>query len=132
MGSEPVSGYRGMIAWQRAMDLTVDVYSVTRSLPDIERFGLISQMQRAASSIPANIAEGYGRGSDADFSHFLSIAYGSLCELETFVQLALRLEYISAELYDRLLDITSSTARVLYGLKKRLDADRHSNSKSQR
>lgn len=129
MAVEPISGYRKVVAWQRAMDLTVDVYGVSKSLSDNERIGLISQMQRSASSIPANIAEGYGRGSDAEYARFLSIAYGSLCELETFVQLAFRLEYISEETHDRLLGSTSSTARVLYGLKRRIEPDRRAISK---
>jgi four helix bundle protein len=78
-----VKSYRDLIAWQRGMDLAVEVYEATTDWPDAERFGLISQIRRAAVSIPSYIAEGHGRRSDPEFRHFLGIAHGSLCELET-------------------------------------------------
>ncbi|WP_445425003.1 four helix bundle protein [Alishewanella sp. HL-SH06] len=81
--------------WKLAMDLVVDVYAITRQFPDIEKFGLASQMQRAAVSIPSNIAEGAGRESNADFVRFLTIARGSLSELETQLLIAQRLGYIT-------------------------------------
>ncbi|MGY4877576.1 four helix bundle protein [Vreelandella aquamarina] len=79
--------------WQEAMDLVVAVYAMTSTFPHAERFGLVSQMQRAAVSVPSNIAEGAARGSKPDFLRFLHIARGSLSELETQCQIAQRLGY---------------------------------------
>nr|WP_298249125.1 four helix bundle protein [uncultured Halomonas sp.] len=80
--------------WQEAMKLVVAVYAITSSFPVSERYGLVSQMQRAAVSVPSNIAEGAARGSKADFLRFLYIARGSLSELETQLQIAQRLGYL--------------------------------------
>lgn len=81
-------------AWQQAMDLVELVYRETAMLPDDERFGLVSQMRRAAVSVPSNIAEGAARGSTKDFTRFLMMARGSLSELETQLLIAQRLGYI--------------------------------------
>ncbi|NYT74342.1 four helix bundle protein [Halomonas sp. QX-2] len=80
--------------WQEAMDLVVAIYSMTSSFPSVERYGLASQMQRAAVSVPSNIAEGAARGSKPDFLRFLHIARGSLSELETQCKIAQRLGYM--------------------------------------
>ena len=85
-----VRSYRDLLVWQRAMDVAVAVYDLTRSYPQDELFGLTSQSRRAASSIAANIAEGYGRASKLSYLHFLKIARGSLKELETHLMLAER------------------------------------------
>ena len=77
------------------MDLVEDIYKLTVSFPSEEKFGLVSQMTRAAVSIPSNIAEGTGRNSDKDFAHFISIAIGSLYELNTQIVLSERLGYIN-------------------------------------
>ncbi len=92
----PSSSYEDLKVWQRAIDFTVTIYRCTKSFPKDERFGLISQMRRAATSIPSNVAEGKGR-SDPDFARFLLQARGSAWELETQLQLALRLGYLSSE-----------------------------------
>jgi len=81
--------------WQLGMSLVKDIYTMTKLFPDSEKFGLCSQMQRAAVSIPSNISEGAARSGDKEFLHFLSIARGSLCELETQVIIARELEYAS-------------------------------------
>jgi len=75
--------YQELLVWQKAMDLVMEVYRATTGFPDTEKFGLTSQMRRAAVSVPANIAEGAGRGTDREFARFLQIARGSLFELET-------------------------------------------------
>ena len=75
--------YRDLEVWQRAMDLVEQVYRIAKTLPAEERYGLTSQIQRAAVSIPANVAEGHGRTHRGDYLHHLSIARGSLAELET-------------------------------------------------
>lgn len=85
--------YQELQAWQQAMVLVEYIYQLTTGFPDSEKFGLISQMRRAAVSIPSNMAEGYGRGSDAEFKRFLFIARGSLTELETQWLLSQRLGY---------------------------------------
>ncbi len=93
----PLKTYRDLEVWQRAMDLVVDVYRLTRHLPSEEKFGLTSQAQRAAVSVPANIAEGYGRTHRGDYLRHLSVARGSLVELETLVTLTVRLEFVRRE-----------------------------------
>ena len=87
--------YNNLQIWQQAMDLVEDIYKLTASFPPEEKFGLVSQMTRAAVSIPSNIAEGAGRNSDKDFAHFISIAIGSLYELNTQIVLSERLGYIN-------------------------------------
>jgi four helix bundle protein len=80
---EMVNSYKDLLVWQRGMDLVVTVYQITARLPASEQFGLISQMRRSAISVPSNIAEGYGRQATGEYRHHLSIARGSLLELET-------------------------------------------------
>ena len=87
--------YNNLQIWQQAMDLVEEIYKLTASFPIEEKFGLVSQMTRAAVSIPSNIAEGAGRNSDKDFAHFISIAIGSLYELHTQIVLSERLGYIN-------------------------------------
>ncbi len=98
------------------MDLTVYCYSMTTSFPDGERFGLISQIRRSSASIPANIAEGHGRKSTGAFLNHLSIANGSLMELETHILLGQRLSFISGESANELLEQTAEIGRMLNGL----------------
>lgn len=86
--------YRRLTVWQRAMDLVVETYALTRRFPANERYGLASQVRRAAVSIAANIAEGNGRVHKGDYLHHLSIARGSLLELDTHLELACRLNYL--------------------------------------
>ena len=87
--------YNNLQIWQQAMDLVEEIYKLTASFPIEEKFGMVSQMTRAAVSIPSNIAEGAGRNSDKDFAHFISIAIGSLYELNTQIVLSERLGYIN-------------------------------------
>lgn len=88
-------GHRSLNAWQQAIDLVVAVYSITSAFPPNEKFGLASQIQRAAVSVPANIAEGAARNGSKEFIHFLGIASGSLSELDTLLELACKLGYLS-------------------------------------
>ncbi|NUM53954.1 MAG: four helix bundle protein [Candidatus Hydrogenedentes bacterium] len=90
-----ISTYRELDVWKKSVDLVVEVYRLSKRMPPSERFGLIPQIQRAAASIPANIAEGYGRSHRGDYLRHLSIAKGSLAELETHLIVSGRLEYIS-------------------------------------
>ena len=88
--------YEKIRVWQSAMDLVVLIYKATQDFPRSEQFGLVSQMRRASVSVPSNIAEGYGRGSQADRLRFFYIARGSLMELETQIAIAARLAYAGA------------------------------------
>ena len=89
--------YRDLAVWQKAMDLVVSAYRVASKFPAQEQYGLKSQLQRAAVSIPANIAEGHGRASRGDYGHHISIARGSLAEFETHLMIAVRLEFVARE-----------------------------------
>ena len=111
-----VRNYRDLIAWQRAMDLATTVYDLSAGFPLEERYGLTSQVRRAAVSIPSNIAEGQGRKSTKEFLHLLSIAHGSLRELETQVMLAQRLTFATKERADATLDVASEVGRLINGL----------------
>ena len=87
--------HRNLKAWQQAIELVTAIYTSTSSFPAQERFGLSSQMQRASVSVPANIAEGFARNGTKELLHFLSIAAGSLSELDTLIELAARLGYLN-------------------------------------
>ena len=112
--------FRNLIAWQKAMDLAEAVCRGIATFPDYERFGLASQLRRAAVSVPSNIAEGSGRESLQDFLRFLSIAYGSLCEAGTQLLLAKRLEYLDERKYSELLALASEVGRLVNGLSNSL------------
>ena len=104
------------------MTLVEEIYTVTRRFPSDERFGLTSQLRRAAVSIPSNIAEGQGRGSDGQFLPHLHLSYGSLREVETQVILAKRLEFLRDEEASALLDECGEVGRLLNGLMKSIAA----------
>ena len=108
--------YQELIVWQKAMELSKAIYRVTKSFPDDERFGLTSQMRRAAISVPSNIAEGQGRLTAGEFRQFLGTARGSVFEVETQVQLASELGYIPAIDSEQIIQLTSEVSRLLNGL----------------
>ncbi len=114
-----VRNYRDLIAWQKAMDLVEMVYRLTKLFPKEELYGLTSQVRKAAVSIPSNIAEGQGRGSKNAFHYFLSIANGSLREVETQVIVAQRLEYVGQDQVQPVLAQTDEIARIIHGLMKK-------------
>ena len=113
--------YRDLIAWQKAMDLVAEIYKATQSLPKEEIYGLVSQMRRAAVSVPSNIAEGEGRRSGNEFGRFLSIAHGSLRELETQIVISQRLAYLTEAQVQTLIGITEEVGRLLNGLANSLE-----------
>jgi four helix bundle protein len=94
MSPEKIQSHRDLIVWQKSMDLSVLIYQLSARFPSNEAYRLVSQITRSAASVPANIAEGHSRGTQRDYSNFLSIAKGSLMETQTFILLALRLGYI--------------------------------------
>lgn len=106
--------------WKKGVDFVVKVYHETRALPSDEKFGLTSQIRRAAVSIPANIAEGAGRKSEKEFLNFLSIAQGSASELETELLIACRLNYIQKIKYNEMLEDLNDIGRMITGLSNHL------------
>jgi four helix bundle protein len=116
-------GYRDLIAWQKGMALVRETYSLTSSWPAEERFGLTLQARRAAVSVPANIAEGSGRTGVRHLRNHLSIAHGSLCELETHVLLAQDLGFTGATDTDALIQRSEEVGRIIRGLLKSLPND---------
>jgi four helix bundle protein len=116
----PLKSYRDLLVWQKGIDLVVVSYRATASFPKSETYGLISQIRRAATSIPANIAEGYGRGSRKEYLQFLMVAQGSLKELETHFIVSEKLSYLSAAQKDRLLSQSDELGRMLGSLIRKL------------
>ena len=112
--------YRDLISWQKSMALVKRIYVETRSFPREELFGLTSQMRRSAVSIPCNIAEGQGRLSKKEFRQFVAVSRGSALELQTQLQIAADLEFISAETAHSLLGMTEELLHILNGLIKSL------------
>ena len=115
-----VKSYRELLVWQKAMDLVAESYRVAALLPRSELYGLTAQIQRAAVSIPANIAEGHGREHLGDYLHHLSMATGSVAELETHLLLAERLLLVRQEEITRGLDMAAEVGKMLTGLTKSL------------
>ena len=108
-----LKNYRDLTVWQKSMDLVVAIYELTGEFPPQERYGLSSQIQRAAVSIPSNIAEGYGRTHRGDYLHHLSIAKGSLAEVETQLALAVRLGFVAREQVIALWTLTQEVGKMI-------------------
>ncbi len=111
-----IKSHRDLIVWQKAMDMTVDIYRITQSFPNSELYGLTSQIRRSASSIAANIAEGQGRRTGKEFVNFLMNARGSVLELDTHLELSMRVDYLEKENYKRLKEKLDEVGRMLNGL----------------
>ncbi len=118
-----VKCYKDLLVWQKSMDLVVSVYTLTRSFPPFEVYGLSSQMQRAAVSIPSNIAEGFERGTAGEFARFLSIASGSVAELETQIVIAKRLGHIQDVDQTPLSSLCDEIGKMLRSLHKTVKID---------
>lgn len=116
-----VKSYRDLDVWQKAMDLVVLCYKITKDFPDNEIYGLASQLRRAVVSIPANIAEGRERQHKKEFLQHLSIAYASLAEMETHIQIAERLNYIEVDQLKEVLDKSAEIGRMFNGLRRSLE-----------
>src|SRR5580704_5504525 len=108
--------YRDLIAWRKGIDLVTEIYRVTRSFPQDERYGLTSQLRRAVVSVPSNIAEGQARFSRKEFHHFLSHARGSLVEIETQLRIAENLGYLGPKHTRPMFETASELGKVLNGL----------------
>ena len=120
---QQIKSHRDLIAWQKAMELVVCVYTLSKSFPKEEVYGLTSQLRRAAVSIPANIAEGQGRRSKTEFKQFLGHARGSLLEVDTHLELALRLEYIGLKDHAFVQEQLREVGRIINGLMRSLTSD---------
>jgi four helix bundle protein len=112
----PIRSYRDLVAWQKAVELVTEIYRLTHAFPKEEMFGLMSQMRRAAVSIPSNIAEGHGRLSRKEYIYFLGNARGSLAELETQIIIARNLGFLEEAVMNRVLDQAGELGRILNGL----------------
>jgi four helix bundle protein len=110
--------HRNLLAWQKAMDLTIETYRITRMFPNDESYGLTLQLRRAAVSAPSNIAEGAAGRTRQQFSNFLSNAIGSLNEIDTQLELALLLGYVTKTDYDRVHQSLDECLALTYGLRK--------------
>ena len=115
--------FRKLDTWLDGVELADTIYTLTASFPKTEIYGLSSQMQRAAVSVPSNIADGSGKGSDRDFARFVSISLGSLFELETQIEIAYRRGYISTENYYALRPRIESLQKRIYNLREHLAPD---------
>ena len=115
------SDYRQLKVWQKAMDLTVEIYSLVNKFPRAENYALSDQMRRSVVSIPSNIAEGQGRNSDKEFVNFLSIARGSLWELETQIEISELLHYIDSGQKNKVYEQTEEIGKMLNALANSLE-----------
>lgn len=114
---EFTQSYKDLLVWQKAMDLVVRIYILTGLFPNSETYGLKSQLQRAAISVPSNIAEGQARGStNSEFSRFIRIALGSLAELDTQLELAIKLGYLPKDETEKASALALEIRKMLFGL----------------
>jgi four helix bundle protein len=115
-----LKSYRDLQVWQEAMPLAKDIYQATASFPSEERFGIVNQIRRSAVAIPSNIAEGHARHGRAEFRHYISIAMGSIAELETQLILSKELGYAAGTAVDDFLRRLDVIGKMLRGLQKSL------------
>ena len=115
-----IQNYKDLIVWQKAMDLAEQIHRLSKAFPKEELYGLTSQIRRAAVSVPSNIAEGHARQSTAEFRNFLSIAQGSVAEVETQQLLAQRFEYLTPVQAQPAEQLISEIAKMLHSLRAKL------------
>ena len=113
MADKRIEDYKDLIVWKRSMELAAAAYTIARKLPKIETFALADQMRRSAISIPSNIAEGYGRTTPKEYARFLSIARGSVYELETQLLLCSQLQYLDSSELSTALGLSNEIIRML-------------------
>ncbi len=132
MSTGAVKFYRDLIVWQKAMDLVMMVYRITKDFPKDERFGLITQVRRASVSIVSNIAEGHARESSGEYRHFLSYSRASLAEVETQLLIAQRLEYVKEEELTQTYDLLIEINKMINAIMKKLSTKYTSKSRPPR
>ena len=113
-------GFRDLRVWQVGMELVEGCYKISRSFQREERFSFTDQFRRAAISITSNIAEGWGRNTRPEFARFVDIAIGSLCELESLIEVGMRLSYLNADAHQGLLNLAKQQGAMLYRLSRSL------------
>ena len=116
--NKPIKDFRDLLVWQKAHELSIKIYQLSSSFPQSELYALSSQIKRAAVSVSSNLAEGFGRYSLKEKDQFLSIAHGSLYEVESQIELAKDLLYLKDNEYEETLDLIIEAHKLLYGLQK--------------
>ena len=119
-----IGGYKDLLVWQKGIALTKLVYEITAAFPTDERFGLVTQMRRAAVSVPSNIAEGQARHTTGEFIQFISHAEGSVAELDTHFAIAIELNYCGVRAADEAVALISELRKMLNALRRKLAARR--------
>lgn len=114
--------HKKLIAWQKGMDLVEAIYNITKNFPKEETYGLMSQLRRAAISVPSNIAEGAADRTPEQFRNFLSISIGSLNEINTQLELAYRIGYLRQDTHDKAQQMVDECLAITYGLRKSLES----------
>ena len=127
MDSGPIRSHRDLIVWQKAMDLVEEVYRLASRLPAHEAYRLVAQLTKAATSVPANIAEGRARSSRKEYAWFVSVAKGSLMETDTFLAIGQRLGYLNADQLTTAIDLIGEVSKMLTALRSRLISRQDSN-----
>jgi len=117
-----VKSFKDLKVWKSSYQLALAIYEITKNFPKEEIYGLVSQMRRSSVSVPSNIAEGYSRKGRPEYVRFLSIAYGSLSELETQILLSKDLKYIDEEKFNNLMQLKDETGGMLYKLMQKLES----------
>jgi len=108
-----IKTFRDIKIWQLSMELVTNIYKVTIDFPETEKYGLVSQLRRCSVSVPANIAEGFGRNSQGDFKRFVNISMGSLFEIQTQIEVAKNLNFITEEIFEKLYSDTREIERMM-------------------
>lgn len=117
-----VRNYRELLVWQKGHQLALEIYRVTVGFPKVEQFGLTDQLRRAAISVPSNVVEGFERGSNKEFKHFLSIARGSTGEVRAQIELARDIGYMQNDDFEKLFDLTTEVHKMINSLIKKLES----------
>lgn len=115
-----IRSHRDLIVWQRSMQLVKHTYALTREFPREELYGLTSQLRRATVSISANISEGHGRGTRRDYAHFVTMAMGSACEVETLLETSVMVGIATSEDIQRCSELLDETGKMLRVLRRKL------------
>ncbi|MCX6252130.1 MAG: four helix bundle protein [Bacteroidetes bacterium] len=121
MEKSVIKSYKDLEIWKKSVSLATELYKVTSTFPGSELYGITNQIRRASCSVPANIAEGYGRERTKNYLQFLRMARGSIYELDTFLTIAFNLKYISKETQDQVFDKTEELSKMINGLIRKLN-----------